>query len=198
MKIRIEPLIIVEGKYDKIKLENIVDGIIIATDGFSVFKDKEAQKTLFKLAKAKGAIIMTDSDRAGFLIRKYLHDILRDTEIYDIYIPDIFGKEKRKDMPSAEGKLGVEGVPQSILAELLSSYNSPKSKGENNISVTDLYAAGLYGGDNSSEKRRCFQHFLALPARLNKNMLLKVLNSMFTREQFLQQLNLFEKHKETL
>ena len=138
----IEPIIIVEGKYDKIKLESLVDGIVIATDGFGIFKDKAAQKNLQNLAKMHGAIILTDSDRAGFIIRKFLHDILAGSELYDVYIPDVPGKERRKNLPSAEGKLGVEGMSSEVLNRLLHSFSSPARNGEHPITVVDLYEWG--------------------------------------------------------
>ena len=184
----IEPIIIVEGKYDTIKLESLVDGIVIATDGFGIFKDKAAQKNLQNLAKMHGAIILTDSDRAGFIIRKFLHDILAGSELYDVYIPDVPGKERRKNLPSAEGKLGVEGMSSEVLNRLLHSFSSPARNGEHPITVVDLYEWGLYGGENSSEIRRDFQHHLGLPGRLNKNMLLRILNGMLTREQCLREI----------
>ena len=193
MKIQIDPIIIVEGKYDKIKLESLVDGVVIATDGFGIFKDKAAQRDLQNLAKMRGAVILTDSDRAGFIIRKFLHDILNGCMLCDVYIPDILGKEKRKSIPSAEGKLGVEGMTSEVLKQLLDSFSKPAQKKEDPITVSDLYDWGLYGGENSSERRRNFQHHLGLPGRLNKNMLLRILNGMFTKEQCLREISAFIK-----
>ncbi len=194
MKISIKPILIVEGKYDKIKLENLVDGLIFCTDGFQIFKDSQLQRNLRTLAQARGAIILTDSDRAGFLIRKKLHDILQGCDLFDVYIPDVFGKESRKETASAEGKLGVEGMEDALLHELLSfaavAPNHPKTP----ITSVDLYESKLFGQAESAKLRREFQFYLGLPGRLNKNMLLKVLNGMFTKEQFFAQLQLFMKN----
>ena len=172
--IHIKEAIIVEGKYDKVKLESMVDTVVIATDGFGIFKDKSAQENIKKLAKINGAILLTDSDRAGFIIRKFLHDILVGCTVYDVYIPDVYGKERRKATPSAEGKLGVEGMKPEILARLLESFDGIEVK-EPTITTADLYEWGLFGGESSAEKRRRFQNHLGLPGRLNKNMLLKIM-----------------------
>lgn len=183
MKQKVNPIVIVEGKYDKIKLESLIDGIVIATEGFGIFKDKAAQETLITLAKKHSAIVLTDSDRAGFVIRKYLHDILQGCELFDIYIPDVYGKEKRKTIPSAEGKLGVEGMPSEVIFKLLDNFAAPPVNNGDSITSVDLFELGLFGGNDSKEKRIKFQTYLGLPGRLNKNMLLKILNTMFTKEQ---------------
>ncbi len=184
MRMTIEPIIIVEGKYDKIKLENIVNTLVVATDGFSIFKDKKAQQNLKTLAADRGAIILTDSDRAGFLIRNFLHKILGTSKLYDLYIPDIFGKENRKANASAEGKLGVEGMSDSLLQNMMEAFSRVDLMPKKSIRETDLFEYGLFGGSNSSFVRRELQNSLGLPARMNKNMLLKVLNLMFSKEQF--------------
>ena len=189
MKKKIDSIIVVEGKYDKIKLESMVDTVVIATDGFGIFKDKSAQENIKKLAAINGAILLTDSDRAGFIIRKFLHDILLGCTVYDVYIPDVYGKERRKTSPSAEGKLGVEGMSSKVLCRLLESFDGIEVKGQK-ITTADLYEWGLFGGESSAEKRRRFQNHLGLPGRLNKNMLLKILNSMFTKEQCIHELYL--------
>ena len=111
MRMQVKQAVIVEGKYDKIKLSGFLDAIILETDGFQIFKDKAKQKLIRRLAEQRGIIVLTDSDSAGFLIRSFLSGITDPKNITNVYIPDIFGKEKRKDAPSAEGKLGVEGVP---------------------------------------------------------------------------------------
>ena len=111
--------IVVEGKYDKIKLSGIIDGVIICTDGFRIYKDKEMQSLLRTLAKRQGLAVLTDSDVAGFRIRSFLRNICGKQNIVDVYIPDLYGKEKRKAHPSKEGKLGVEGVPEEVLLRAL-------------------------------------------------------------------------------
>ena len=115
--IKLDRPVIVEGKYDVIKLSNIIDGIIIKTDGFGIFKNKEKQKLLRSLAKEKGIIVLTDSDGAGFVIRNFISSIVPADKITHVYIPDVFGKEKRKTEASAEGKLGVEGIKEYVLLE---------------------------------------------------------------------------------
>ena len=115
--ITIKEAVIVEGKYDKIKLSNFIDGLIITTEGFGVFKDKEKQQLIRHLAKVRGLLVLTDSDGAGFVIRSFLKGIVPPEQVKNAYIPDIFGKEKRKASPSKEGKLGVEGLSEEILSK---------------------------------------------------------------------------------
>jgi ribonuclease M5 len=117
--IHVKEAVIVEGKYDKIKLSSLIDGLILPTNGFRIFKDPEKMALIRSLADTRGLLILTDSDSAGFLIRNYLSGCIAPEKIRHAYIPDILGKEKRKDKPSKEGKLGVEGVPISILKEAL-------------------------------------------------------------------------------
>ena len=117
--IKIEQAVIVEGRYDKIKLSSLIDALIIETDGFSIFKDKEKQKLIKRLANEKGILILTDSDSAGFKIRSFLGGSVPEDKVFHAYIPDIFGKEKRKSEYSKEGKLGVEGVPSNVIYEAL-------------------------------------------------------------------------------
>lgn len=196
MKRTIKPLVIVEGKYDKIKLENLMDGLIISTEGFGIFKDRQAQQTIRTLAEGRGAVILTDSDRAGFIIRKRLHDLLAGCKVYDLYIPDVFGKERRKEKAGAEGKIGVEGIPDKMLMSLLEQIESASCDPKSAITEVDLYECGLFGGEGSQETRRAFQAWLGLPGRLNKNMLLKILCDMFTKEQFFAQWQQFQNEKD--
>ncbi len=196
MKRTIKPLVIVEGKYDKIKLENLMEGLIISTEGFGIFKDRQAQQTIRTLAEGRGAVILTDSDRAGFIIRKRLHDLLAGCKVYDLYIPDVFGKERRKEKAGAEGKLGVEGIPDKMLMSLLEQIESASRDPKSAITEVDLYERGLFGGEGSQETRRAFQAWLGFPSRLNKNMLLKILCDMFTKEQFFAQWQRFQNEKD--
>lgn len=117
--IQIKQAVIVEGKYDKIKVSNILDTLIIETDGFGIFKDKNKQKLIRRLAETRGILILTDSDSAGFTIRSFLNGIVPKEQLINVYIPDIFGKEKRKSEPSKEGKLGVEGVKSDVIIDAL-------------------------------------------------------------------------------
>ena len=185
--LQIKQAIIVEGKYDKIKLDSLVKAVVIPTHGFQIFKDHEKLELIRWYAKTTGILILTDSDRAGFQIRSYLRGAISEGSIQNIYIPDIFGKEKRKAKPSAEGKLGVEGIDADILREafekagVLSEQIAPHEP----ITKTDLYFAGLSGGKDSSIKRQQFQHSLGLPSILSVTALLEVLNARMTREEFL-------------
>lgn len=190
--IKTDKAIIVEGKYDIIKLSRIVDGLIIKTDGFGIFKDKEKQALLRRLAEEKGIIVLTDSDSAGFLIRKFLKASIPDEQITHVYIPDVYGKEKRKTQAGKEGKLGVEGISEEVLLEAFrkAEVDCEKSDSEERRLITniDLYDAGLMGKDNSKEKRRKLMKALSLPERLSTSSLLKILNTFVTYEEFLEKL----------
>ena len=186
--LQIRQAIIVEGKYDKIKLSSLVKAVIIPTHGFRIFKDAEMLELIRHYAQTTGIIILTDSDRAGFRIRSYLKGAIPNGSIRNIYIPDIFGKEKRKDKPSAEGKLGVEGMDAAVLREAFAKagvLSEDASAGEP-ITKTDLYLAGLNGTPNSAERRRALQQRLGLPSMLSAAALLEILNSMMTRAEFLE------------
>ena len=117
--VKTDRAIIVEGKYDKIRLSSVIDGFIVTTEGFGIFSDKEKQRFIKKLAEEKGLLVLTDSDAAGFRIRTFLKNIVPETQILHAYIPDVYGKERRKDAPSREGKLGVEGMDTAALEEAL-------------------------------------------------------------------------------
>ena len=188
--IKVNEAIIVEGKYDKIKLSSIVDGLIIETNGFRIFKDKEKINLLRNLAKKRGILIFTDSDSAGFLIRNYISSIIPKENIKHAYIPDIYGKEKRKYNYSKEGKLGVEGIPKKIIekslkdAGVIFKETELVKKNKREITKIDLYDYGLSGRDNSSELRKVFLKQLNLPEHLSVNSLIKVLNCSLTYEEF--------------
>ncbi|MBR1528919.1 MAG: DUF4093 domain-containing protein [Oscillospiraceae bacterium] len=185
--LQIKQAIIVEGKYDKIKLASLVKAVIIQTNGFGIYKNQELLELIRYYAKTTGILILTDSDRAGFQIRNYIRGAVPEGEIKNIYIPDVFGKERRKVKPSADGKLGVEGIDAEILREAfrkagILTEEMPISEP---ITKTDLYFAGMSGRPESAEKRRAFQKKLNLPANLSASALLEVLNHMMTREEFL-------------
>ncbi|MCI5903626.1 MAG: DUF4093 domain-containing protein [Oscillospiraceae bacterium] len=187
--LHLEQAVIVEGKYDKIKLNSIIDGVIITTNGFSVIKDKEKIELIRYFAKKKGIIILTDSDSAGFKIRNYIKGAVKDGKITNVYIPDIFGKEKRKTAPSKEGKLGVEGIDKGILLKAFEKagiLSSETSENRDPITKIDLYEAGLTGGKNSSEKRKAVLKRLDMPQLLTTNSMLEILNTMMSREEFLR------------
>lgn len=186
--LQIRQAIIVEGKYDKIKLSSLVKAVIIPTNGFGIFKDEELLGLIRYYARTTGILILTDSDRAGFRIRGYLRGAIPEGDIKNIYIPDVFGKEKRKAKPSAEGKLGVEGIDADILREAFRkagvlTEDAPQG---DPITKTDLYLAGLSGTPDCAEKRRALQKQLGLPSQLSASSLLEVLSTMMTREAFLE------------
>ncbi len=183
--IKLEQAVIVEGKYDKIKLSSIIDAVIITTNGFSIFKDQEKLELIRYYAEKNGIIIMTDSDSAGFIIRNHIKGAVKKGKIINVYIPDIMGKEKRKLKPSAEGKLGVEGVEKNIILEALkkagvTASSAPQRK---KITKTDLYILGLSGEKNSSEMRKKLLEYLKLPSLLSPNSMLEILNSMYSPEE---------------
>ena len=184
-----EKVIVAEGRYDKIRLSSVVDALIITTDGFHIFNDREKQRFLKKLARERGLIIITDSDAAGFKIRTLIKNIVPDSCVTHVFIPDIFGKERRKDTPSKEGKLGVEGIENAVLEDALLksgafTQSDKKIEPRREITVADLYAAGLTGKADSAEKRREFLRSCALPARLTGNTLIGTLNTLMTYEEF--------------
>ena len=186
--IHVNEAVIVEGKYDKIKLSRLIDGLILETNGFRIFKDKEQMALLRRLAQQRGLLVLTDSDSAGFLIRNYLSGSISPEKIRHVYIPDIFGKEKRKEKPSKEGKLGVEGVPDAVLLEALKragvSAQTSELPAGRKITKNDLYFLGLSGGKNSAEKRRRLLCRLGLPEHLSASSLPEILNSLMTYDEF--------------
>ena len=185
--IRIREVIVVEGKYDKIKLSSLVDGMIIETNGFGIFRDRERLELIRSLAQRRGLIVLTDSDSAGFLIRGKLSSCIPPERIKHAYIPDILGKEKRKAAPSREGKLGVEGVEAEILLEALqragATLREERESGEE-LCKSDLYELGLFGREESGRKRKRLLKELRLPEHLSANGLLKVINAMYSKEEF--------------
>ena len=187
---RIKEVIVVEGRYDKNTLSQVVDAVIIETGGFGIFNDREKRALLKKLAESRGLILMTDSDGAGFLIRNHLKGCIDQSLIKNAYIPDIYGKERRKAKGSREGKLGVEGMRPEVLLEALkragATFEGDSGGGqEERISKADLYKKGLSGGAGSAALRQALLSRLDLPARLTADGLLDVLNATMSREEFL-------------
>lgn len=185
--IKLDKTIIVEGRYDKARLSTIFDADIIETGGFQIFSDPKLLGLIKRLAAAGGIIVATDSDKAGFTIRQYIASAVPPNQIIHVYIPDIYGKERRKTKPSAEGKLGVEGMENDMLLEVfkqagaLSSGSSNKSSKP--ITKLDLYELGISGGENSAEIRTSLKQLLSLPERLGTNALLGTLNKLMTYSQ---------------
>lgn len=178
--------IVVEGKYDKIKLGGLIDGVILCTGGFRIYKDKEMQQMLRALAKKQGLAVLTDSDAAGFQIRSFLRSICGKENIVDVYIPDLYGKEKRKQYPSREGKLGVEGIPEAVLLEALEKAGIGVREVQERadpITKLDLFELGLSGGAQSALRRAKLMKRLELPEHLSANALVTVLASLYSREE---------------
>lgn len=178
--------IVVEGKYDKIKLGGLIDGVILCTGGFRIYKDKEMQQMLRALAKKQGLAVLTDSDAAGFQIRSFLRSICGKENIVDVYIPDLYGKEKRKQHPSREGKLGVEGIPEAVLLEVLEKAGIGVREVQERadpITKLDLFELGLSGGAQSAVRRAKLMKRLELPEHLSANALVTVLASLYSREE---------------
>lgn len=186
--IKIDRVVIVEGRYDKIKLNSILDAVIIETDGFGIFNNKEKQKLIRKLAGTKGLLILTDSDSAGFKIRSFIKGIVPEEQIKHAYIPDILGKEKRKAEPSKEGKLGVEGVKVQVIMQALEKAGvlceETKETSRREITKLDLYEDGFSGKQNSDALRKKLLKHLDLPERLTSNALVQILNTFLTYEEY--------------
>lgn len=185
--ISLRQTLVVEGKYDKIKCSQIFDCNIIETNGFGIFKDKKIISMLRRLAKTDGLILLTDSDSAGFKIRNYIISSVGSEYVTNVYIPDLFGKERRKSELSKEGKLGVEGISDDIIVECFKKagvFNDNKGiPKKNDITKTHLYLCGLSGSDDSAYKRKALLKHLDLPERLSTNSLVNVLNSLMSKEQ---------------
>lgn len=187
--------VVVEGKYDKAKLKNLIDCPVIVTNGFGIFKDAETAKLIRLYAQKGGIIILTDSDSAGFTIRGYIRGIVPNGRVVNAYIPDIYGKESRKREPSAEGKLGVEGVPDEVIKSTLEKCINDlkdsaetdggcKPHGDRLITRLDLYEDGLSGSKNSSWMREQLLKELSLPQRLPSNSLLDALNRLISYDEY--------------
>ncbi len=189
--IKLSEAVIVEGKYDKIRLSNIIDATIIQTDGFALFKDKDKRELIRLFALTCGIIVITDSDKAGQLIRSHIKNIAADGKITNVYLPPIIGKEKRKAAPSAEGLLGVEGTDDEIIIKALEkaglTLDSTEKRGRE-ISKTDLFTLGLSGGERSREKRESLCRFLKLPI-LPSNTLLDAINTLYSYNEFTEMIN---------
>lgn len=186
--IKINQAVIVEGKYDKIKLSSIIDGIIIVTNGFGIFKDKEKLELIRYYARTTGIIILTDSDSAGRKIRGYIKGAVNGGSIKNVFIPDIFGKEKRKEKPSAEGKLGVEGIDAGILLEAFNKAGIATSEIQRTGDITNqtLFELGLSGGSRSRILREHLQKKMGLPSVMSVTSLIEVLNTMMSADELKQ------------
>lgn len=184
--IHLKEAVIVEGKYDKIKLKNFIDAEIITTDGFRIFKNKEKINMLRRIAEKKGIIILTDSDSAGFLIRGHLTGVIDPKFIMNVFVPPIKGKERRKEKASAERLLGVEGLSEEIIIQSFEKAGigiDSKAEETPKITSTDLFKLGLSGGDNSREAREKLLKSLDLPVGMSTKQMLTALNSLYSLEE---------------
>ena len=187
-RLKIPYPVIVEGRYDKLRLENVIEAHIIPTDGFGIFKKEEKASMLRALAKKTPLILLTDSDGAGKLIRSHLTSVLPKERLIQLYVPRIAGKEKRKMQVSAEGILGVEGMENDLLYQIFEPYANADAvaarMAENPLSKTDLYEDGLTGGEGSAQKRDALCMRLGLPAGMTPNALLAALRVLCTYEEY--------------
>ena len=191
MKRRIREVVVVEGRYDKNALKQAVDAVVVETGGFGVFRDRERLALLRRLAAERGLILLTDSDGAGFVIRNFLKGAIPRDRLKQAYIPDVYGKERRKAVPGREGKLGVEGMSPQVLLQALeragATFEDAPAGGREAEAVTkgDFYRLGLTGGPDSGAKRAALLGRLGLPERMSANALLEAVNLLYTREAFL-------------
>ena len=187
--IQVKEAIIVEGIYDKIKLSRFIDGVIFVTGGFSVIKDKKRMTTIKSLAEKTGIVILTDSDTAGFKIRNFIKQNIPKADVKHAYIPEILGKEKRKKVAGKEGLLGVEGMREDVILDALKKAGCEiegvvaEKKQEREITKADMYMLGLSGGEGSAQLRKILEREIGIPSKISANMLLDVLNRLFSLEE---------------
>ena len=188
---KVREVIVVEGRYDKNTLKQVVDATVVETRGFGVFRDQERLALLRRLGRERGLILLTDSDGAGFVIRNFLKGAIPKSQLKQAYIPDVPGKERRKAAPGREGKLGVEGMPPQVLLEALeragATFEEEADKGDRRRPITkaDFYALGLTGGPDSAARRASLLRRLRLPEHMTANALLEAVNILYTREEFI-------------
>ncbi len=193
-RIKLDMPVIVEGRYDKIKLESVIDAVIITTDGFGIYRNREKRALIRRYAEKTGVIILTDSDGAGFQIRSSLKGCIGSGRAVNIYIPDVFGKERRKAKPSKEGKLGVEGIDTETLRRAFEEAgvigdSAPRREW---IDKQRLAEDGLSGGDNSSARRQALCRQLGLPERMSAKALLEALNTLYGEEEYAKALEIMQ------
>lgn len=185
--VKIREAIVVEGRYDKNTLSQIVDAPIFETSGFGIFKDKQQMKLLRSVAQNRGLIVFTDPDGAGFVIRNHIKSAIPSKYLKHAYVPDILGKERRKAAPGKEGKLGVEGMRPKIILEALrragATIEDETASVSREITKQDMVSLGLSGGKDSAAKRLQLQKKLDLPEHMSTNALLQALNSLYSFEE---------------
>ncbi len=188
--IKLSGAVIVEGKYDKIHLENYIDALIIPTNGFALFRDKEKLKLIRLAAEQGGIIVMTDSDNAGRVIRSYLKQCIKSDKIINVYLPKIYGRERRKTKYGAEGILGVEGISGEIILAALEKSGvraQVSEKKSRKVTKADLYKWNLSGRQNSAAARKDFLSFIDLPDNLTTPAMLDYINCAYTFSGFEQE-----------
>lgn len=185
--VKIKEAIVVEGRYDKNTLSQIVDAPIFETNGFGIFKDKQQMDLLRQVAQRRGLIVFTDPDGAGFVIRNHIKSAIDGRYLKHAYVPDILGKERRKSSPGKEGKLGVEGMRPEIILDALRSagatMDGESQAAQMSITKQDLMALGLSGGANAAEKRQKLMKKLNLPSHMSANVLLQALNMLYSLDE---------------
>ncbi len=195
--VKIKQAIVVEGRYDKNTLSQIVDAPIFETSGFGIFHNEENLALLRRVAQTRGLIVFTDSDGAGFVIRNYLKGAIDPANLLHAYIPDVYGKEKRKSAPGKEGKLGVEGMPPNVILECLRRAgatfdNEASTENTEQITKADLFDMGLSGGSDSKAKRLVLLKRLELPEHMSTNAMLQALNLLCTKAELYRIVDMME------
>lgn len=186
---RVDEAIVVEGAYDKIKLSQFIDGVIFTSNGFSIFNNKAAQNSVRTLAEKTGIVILSDSDSAGIKIRNFIKQLAPDARVLHAYVPELKGRERRKDKDSKEGLLGVEGMSEDIIIDAIKKSGATvdsfagRARAEREITKADMYKLGLSGGGNSRLLRAEISKKLGLPSKLSSNMLLDVINRLLTYDE---------------
>ena len=193
--LKIQEAIVVEGRYDKAALAGVVDTLILDTAGFGVFKDGERMALLRKLAEKRGLIVLTDPDGAGFVIRNYLKGAIPRGQLKHAYVPDVYGKERRKRTPGKEGKLGVEGMPPEVLRQAVLNAGATvldgeaPARGQGDLTMADLFALGLSGAPDAAQRRAALLGQLELPEHMSAKALLAALNALYTPDELDKLLN---------
>jgi len=185
----VKEIIITEGLYDKIKLSGFIESPVFITEGFRIFNDKDMQKAVRTFAEQTGIVILTDSDSAGLKIRAFIKQLAKDGTVFDAYVPEIYGKERRKSAGGKEGLLGVEGISEDIIMDALKKSGAlvsgvrEEKRAKTPILKSDFYALGLSGRENSEKMRKELLKVLNLPSKMSSNMLISVVNRLLTKEE---------------
>ncbi len=194
--VRIKEAIVVEGRYDKNTLSQMVDAPILETSGFGIFKNKEQTALLRRVAQSRGLIVLTDSDGAGFVIRNHLKSVIDGKYLKHAYIPEIPGKERRKDAPGKEGILGVEGMTKEVILEALrrcgATFEGEEAQEPTTVTKQDMMALGLSGGKDSVAKRTALLRKLDLPEKMSSNAMLQALQLLYTLEELTEAVSSLE------